>query len=183
MDARTQVDTQVVGALPLVGAMLEQWGLADIVDRVVPWDGDVPLGTLVEVLVTNRLLNPQAMYAVGDWATAAAVTDYFDVTAEQLNDDRLGRALERIAEHGLEVQSAATLEAVKRWKLKTQQIHYDISNAELYGAYPEAQPATDADPGTGPSPTKVPIVPFPTYGRTKSGQGDVKEVQFGLDVL
>ena len=76
MDARTRVDTQVVGALPLVGAMLEQWGLADIVDRVVPWEGDVPLGTLVEVLVTNRLLNPKAMYAVGDWAAAAAVTDY-----------------------------------------------------------------------------------------------------------
>ena len=183
MDARTQVDTQVVGALPLVGALLEQWGLADIVDRVVPWEGDVPLGTLVEVLVTNRLLNPQAMYAVGDWAAGAAVTDYFGLTAEQLNDDRLGRMLERLAEHGLAVQSAATLGAVQQWQLKVQQIHYDISNAELYGAYPDAQPAADADPGTGPSPPKVPIVPFPTYGRTKSGRDDVKQVQFGLDVL
>jgi len=183
MDARTQVDTQVVGALPLVGAMLEQWGLADIVDKVVPWDGDVPLGTLVEVLVTNRLLNPQAMYAVGDWAAGAAVTDYFGVTAEQLNDDRLGRMMERIAEHGLQVQSAATLGAVQQWQLKVKQIHYDISNAELYGAYANAQPATDADAGTGPSPTQVPIVPHPTYGRTKSGRDDVKQVQFGLDVL
>ena len=100
MDARTRVDTQVVGALPLVAAMLEQWGLADIVDQVVPWEGDVPLGTLVEVLVTNRLLNPKAMYAVGEWAAQSAVTDYCGLTAEQLNDDRLGRALERIAEHG-----------------------------------------------------------------------------------
>ena len=183
MDARTRVDTQVVGALPLVGAMLEKWGLADIVDRVTPWEGDVPLGTLVEVLVTNRLLHPQAMYAVGDWAAAAAVTDFFGLTAEQLNDDRLGRALERIAEHGLELQSAATLAAVKQWQLKVKQIHYDISTAELYGAYPNAQPAPDADEGTGPSPTKVPLVPFPTYGRTKSGRDDVKQVQFGLDVL
>ena len=183
MDARTQVDTQLVGALPLVGAILEQWGLADIVDQVVPWEGDVPVGTLVEVLVTNRLLNPQAMYAVGDWAASAAVTDYFGLTAEQLNDDRLGRMLERLAEHGMEVQSAATLGAVKKWQLKVKQVHYDISNAELYGAYPDAQPAADADSGAGPSPTKVPIVPFPTYGRTKSGRDDVKQVQFGLDVL
>ena len=183
MDARTRVDTQVVGALPLVGAMLEKWELAEIVDRVTPWEGDVPLGTLVEVLVTNRLLHPQAMYAVGDWAAAAAVTDFFGLTAEQLNDDRLGRALERLAEHGLELQSAATLAAVKKWQLKVKQIHYDISTAELYGAYPNAQPAPDADEGTGPSPTKVPLVPFPTYGRTKSGRDDVKQVQFGLDVL
>ena len=100
MDARARVDTQVVGALPVVGAILEQWGLAGIVDEVAPWEGDVPLGTLVEVLVMNRLLNPQAMYALGDWAAKAAVTDYFGLTAEQLNDDRLGRALERIADHG-----------------------------------------------------------------------------------
>jgi transposase len=183
MDAHTRVDTQVVGALPLVGGMLEQWGLADIVDQTAPWDGDVPLGTLVEVFVVNRLLNPQAMYAIGDWAAGAAVTDYFGLTAEQLNDDRLGRALERIAEHGAELQSAATLAAVKQWKLKVHQIHYDISNAELYGAYAGAQPAADADGGSGPSPTTVPIVPHPTYGRTKSGRDDVKQVQFGLDVL
>jgi transposase len=183
MDARTQVDTQVVGALPLVGAMLEQWGLAGIVDQVAPSKGEVSLGTVVEVLVTNRLLNPHAMYAVGKWAAGAGVTDYYGLTAEQLNDDRLGRALEHIAEHGAELQSAATLAAVKKWQLKVKQIHYDISTAELYGAYPKAQPAPDADPGTGPSPTKVPIVPFPTYGRTKSGRDDVKQVQFGLDVL
>lgn len=183
MDARTRVDTQVVGALPLVGAMLEQWGLADIVDQVAPWDGDIPLGTLVEVLVVNRLLNPQAMYAVGTWAAGAAVTDYFGLTAEQLNDDRFGRALERIADHGAELQSAATLAAVQQWQLKVKQIHYDISNAELYGAYRNAQPAVDADLGSGPSPTTVPIVPHPTYGRTKSGRDDVKQVQFGLDVL
>jgi transposase len=183
MDARTRVDTQVVGALPLIGAMLEQWGLADVVDETVPSEGEVPLGTLVEVLVTNRLLNPRAMYAVGDWAVQTGVTDYYGVTAEQLNDDRLGRALERIAEHGMEVQSAATLAAVKQWQLKVSQIHYDISNVELYGAYAEAEPAADGDPGTGPSPTAVPAVPFPTYGRTKSGREDVKQVQFGLNVL
>jgi len=183
MDARTRVDTQVVGALPLVGAMLEQWGLADIVDEVVPWQGDVPLGTLVEVLVMNRLLNPKAMYAVGEWAAQAAVTDYYGLTAEQLNDDRFGRALERIAEHGAKVQGAATLAAVKQWGLKVKQIHYDISTAELYGAYATAQPAADADSGQGPSPATVPTVPYPTYGRTKSGREDVKQVQFGLDVL
>jgi transposase len=163
--------------------MLEQWGLADIVDEVVPWEGDVPLGTLVEVLVTNRLLNPKAMYAIGDWAASAAVTDYYGFTAEQLNDDRLGRALERIADHAAVAQSAATLAAVKKWRLKVQQVHYDISTAELCGAYADAQPAADADPGTGPSPTTVPVVPFPTYGRTKSGREDVKQVQFGLSVL
>jgi hypothetical protein len=50
MDARTRVDTPIVGALPVVGAIREQEGLADIRDRVVPWDGDV-LSTVGILLV------------------------------------------------------------------------------------------------------------------------------------
>src|ERR1700746_3534347 len=106
MDAHTRVDTQVVGALPLVAAMLERWGLAEIVNRVVPWEGDVSLGTLVEVLVVNRLLNPQALYEVGTWAEQAAVTHYYGLTAEQLNDDRFGRGLDRLADYLGDAQSA-----------------------------------------------------------------------------
>ena len=183
MDASTRYGTQVVGALPVVAAMLEQWGLGKIIDEVVPWEGSVPLGTLVEVLVVNRLLNPQAMYEVGTWAEKACVAEYYGLTAEQLNDDRLGRALERIADHVANAQNAATLAAVKQWKLKVGQIHYDISNAEFYGAYLGAQAATDADPGKGPSLRSFPNIPFPTFGRTKSGRADVKQVQYGLDVL
>lgn len=51
--------------------------------------------------------------------------------------------------------------------MKIEQVHYDISTAELYGAYPDVQAPADADPGIGPSPATVPTVPFPTYGRTK----------------
>jgi len=182
MDASTRFDTQVVGALPVMVAMLEKWGLAEIVDEFVPWEGEVSLGKLVEVLVVNRLLNPQAMYEVGAWAEEASVADYYGLTAEQLNDDRLGRALERIADHRDSIQAATTLAAVKHWKLQVKQVHYDISNVELYGAYPGAEP-TSTDPGEGPSPTTAPTVPFPTYGRTKSGRDDVKQVQFGLNVL
>src|ERR1700757_779199 len=114
MDAHTRFQTQIVGALPVITHYLEQIDLAATIDHVVPWEGDVPLGTLVEVLVTNRLLNPKAMYAVGAWDAQSSVTDYYALTAKQLNDDRLGRALERIAEHGAAAQSAGTLAAVKQ---------------------------------------------------------------------
>src|SRR5437762_11182137 len=156
MEPSTRCEAQVVGALPLVGAMLEQWGLADIVDQVAPWDGDVLLGTLVEVLVTNRLLNPQAMYAVGDWAAGAAVTDYFGLTAAQLNDDRLGRALERLAGHAPDIQAALVLKAIERFELDVTQIHYVLTTVELYGAY-EVETTQGQPPPT----------PLPTYGRTQ----------------
>ena len=61
--------------------------------------------------------------------------DYYGIAAEQLNDDRLGRALERIARHAFTVQSQLVLHLVKAFKLNVTNIHYDISNVELYGAY------------------------------------------------
>ncbi len=53
MDAATRFNTQIVGALPVISHYLERLELARIVNDLVPWEGDVPLGTLVEILVTN----------------------------------------------------------------------------------------------------------------------------------
>jgi hypothetical protein len=169
MDAQTRFDTQIVGALPAIVHYFERLELAATIDEHVPWQGDVPLGTLVEILVANRLLQPQALFRVGQWSKAAAVTDYFGLTAEQLNDDRLGRALERLAEHAPAIQSALVLKAIDRFELDVTQIHYDLTTVELYGAY---------EVGDG----QPPQAPMPTYGRTKSGRRHVKQVQLGLDV-
>src|SRR6478735_3798719 len=105
MDAHTRFRTQIVGALPVVTRYFERLELAATIDGLVPWEGDVPLGTLVEVLVANRLLQPKARFRVGQWAETAAVTDYYGLTAGQLNDDRLGRALERLNEHAGDIQA------------------------------------------------------------------------------
>src|SRR5262245_1397772 len=124
MDAHTRFQTQIVGSLPVITHYLERIALAATIDQLVPWEGDVPLGTLVEVLITNRLLQPKALFRIGQWAQAAAVTDYYGLTAEQLNDDRLGRALERLAERAPDIQAALVLEAIEHFELDVTQIHY-----------------------------------------------------------
>ncbi len=171
MDAYTRFQTQIVGALPVITHYFEQIDLAATIDGLVPWEGDVPLGTLVEVLVANRLLQPKALFRVGQWAETAALTDYFGLTVEQLNDDRLGRALERLAAHAPDIQAALVLKAIEHFELDVTQVHYDLTTVELYGAY-EVETAEGQPPPT----------PLPTYGRTKSGRKHVKQVQLGLDV-
>jgi transposase len=171
MDATTRFDTQCVGALPVITHYMEQLGLADAVNGQVPWEGEVPLGTLVEVLVTNRLLRPTALFRLDDWAQTAAVTDYFGLQAGQLNDDRLGRALERLAAHADSIQAALTLAAVRTFKLNVSQIHYDLTSVELFGAY-------DLEVPQGQEPPK----PMPAYGRSKTGRKDLKQIQLGLNV-
>jgi transposase len=172
MDASIQYQTQIVGGLPAITAYFDKLDVAAAIDELVPWEGEVPLGTLVEVLITNRLLRPKALFRVGEWAQAAALTDYYDLTAAQLNDDRLGRALERLPAYAETIQAALTLKAIEHFQLDIHQIHYDISNVELYGAYEDFQRDEDQ---TGQ-------IPLPAYGRTKSGRKHVKQIQFGLDV-
>jgi len=172
MDATTRFSTERVGALPVIAAYLEKLKLGEIIDECVPWEGEVSLGTLVEAMTCNRLLNPKAQYKIGEWSERAGVCEYYGVSQEELNDDRLGRALERIAAHGFTIQSQLVLHLIKTFKLDVSKIHYDISNVELYGAY-ERQLNGDSQAEAGPT---------PRYGRTKSGRKNVKQVQFGINV-
>jgi transposase len=191
MDARTRFETRTVGALPMVLAFLETLEVAKTIDELVPWEGEVPLGILVEILILNRLLSPKPLFRVGAWARQAAVTDYYGLTEEDLNDDRLGRALERLNEHRVSVQAGLVAKAVQKFRLDVRYIHYDISNVELFGDYErqlekivarlevdrepvEGASAADAESGPGPR---------PAYGRTKSGRKNVKQIQFGLNVV
>jgi transposase len=171
MDASTRFDTQNVGSLPVIAEYLDRLKIADHVNDLVPWEGEVPLGTLIEAMICNRLLNPKAMFRIDDWAQGAAVSEYLGLEAGQLNDDRLGRALERIAAHSDAVQTAAVLTAIKEFKLDVSQVHYDITGIELYGAY-EMELAEGETPPT----------PTPAYGRTKSGRKNVKQIQVGVNV-
>src|SRR5260370_41795837 len=102
MDAATRFGTQIVGALPVISHYLERLELAKTIDELVPWEGEVPVGTLVEILVTNRLLHPKALFRIDAWARQTGLDSYYGLQAGQLNDYRLGRALERLpaqAEH------------------------------------------------------------------------------------
>ena len=178
MNASTLFDTNVIGSLPVLVEYLDRLKLAETIDKTVPWDGDVPLGTLVEVLVLNRLLNPKAMFRIDDWAQASGVAAYYGLKPNQLNDDRLGRALERVATHTDAIQAPLVLQAVRAFELDVSQIHYDLTSIEFYGAYEQAAAPekSAADSAQNQS------APQPTYGRSKSGRKHVKQIQAGINV-
>ena len=172
MDAAVRFDTQIVGALPVIVDYFERLHLGAIINELVPWEGGIPLGTLVEIMAANRLLNPKALFSVGTWAEKAGLTNYYGVTAAQLNDDLLGRALERVAQHAGGIEAALVTRVVKVFKLQVNQIHFDITDVELYGAYELGELAEGQSPPT----------PRPAYGRTKSGRKNVKQIGVGLNV-
>jgi uncharacterized protein DUF4277 len=185
MSAAVPLQTQVIGALPVIQAYFDKLQLADTIDRLVPWEGEVPLGTLTEILVANRLLGPKPLYRLGQWAEQAGLTGFYQVSAAQLNDDLFGRALERLARHAPDAEAALVLGAVKGFDLDLAQVHYDITTAEFFGAYLNyvgQSAAVDGQQAQG-SATADYQPPVPSYGRSKSGRKNLKQVQLGLNVL
>jgi transposase len=171
MNASARLNTQIVGALPVITQYFDRLDLAATLDQAIPWQGEVPIGTLAEILIANRLLQPKAMYRVGEWAEQVGLTDYYGVTKDQLNDDRLGRMLERVATHAETAANALVLRALAVFRISVKHIHFDVTTAELYGVY-------NLDRADG----QPPPTPLPTYGHTKSGRKHVKQVQLGLSV-
>jgi transposase len=171
MDARIRFTTQSIGALPVIVDYFERLQLSAIINEVVPWEGGIALGTLTEILIANRLLAPEPLYRIGQGAQQAGLTDYHGVTAEQLNDDLFGRALERLAKFGEVVEAALVARMTRVFKVQVNQIHFDITDVELYGAYEQQVPEGQTPPA-----------PQPAYGRTKSGRKNVKQIGLGLNV-
>jgi len=172
MGKNIQYDTEIIGAFPVIAEYLKKLGVASIVDELVPWEGNIPLGTLAEILILNRMLNPKAMVRVGEWAKKAGVTEYYGVTAEQLNDDLLGRALERLSKYRCEIETALVMVCIRKFGLDVAYVHFDITGVELYGSYERQTPAEGEESASLQ----------PAYGRTKSGRKNVKQIQLGLNV-
>lgn len=90
-----------LGALPLVDHFLERTGLVGLLGRYLPAeDARVRLAPAVAVrlVITNLLVGRQPLYGLGEWAARfdPAALGLASGEVALLNDDRVGRALERL---------------------------------------------------------------------------------------
>ena len=90
-----------VGGLPIVDHMLKRMSLESILQQHLPQDDrrmEIPTTTGLLLLLRNLLLSREPIYGVGEWAERYA-PDLLGLSRGQLNhlnDDRLGRCLDRL---------------------------------------------------------------------------------------
>ena len=93
--------TYDVGALPIINRILERMRLSDILKQSLPDDDprtQLPTHRGLLVLVRNILSSREPVYGIGQWASSYA-PDLFDMwhhEMDRLNDDRVGRCLDRL---------------------------------------------------------------------------------------
>jgi hypothetical protein len=79
-----------VGAIPVLYPILEELALQSEVNDLRPSKAAIELGWLTLLLTLNRLLTPQPLYKVGDWASQTVLPQVLALPVAQLYDNRLG---------------------------------------------------------------------------------------------
>jgi len=167
-----------LGALPIVNHFLDRMGLPALLERYLPSDDPrllLPPASAVRLVVVNLLLGRSPLYALGEWALrfdpALLAMSTEDVAA--LNDDRAGRALERLFDADrTSMLTELMLKVISEFAVNTSELHNDSTSISVHGVYPNA----DGAPRGGKD---TPVI---TWGHSKDHRPDLKQLVWILTV-
>lgn len=171
-----------LGPLALLDPLLQRMQVADIIDRHLPPDPQLEFshGQVLSLLLAARLSSPTALVNVPAWAEKAGADILWNIPADKLNDDRLGRALDAFFTQRHSILACVAEQVLRTAKLSRDCLHFDPTHVLFYGAYDSSQPR----PNRLPLPPHTPSADFPpahiTYGY---GASDVKLVQVGVTAV
>lgn len=103
-----------VGGMLFLYPILEELGVAEVVDKYCFTEAEVEHGTVLSVLVLNRLTAPRPLYKVARWMAFTILPLVLGIPARKFNDDRLGRTLDAIEPH---LQAIQTESPPDGWRL------------------------------------------------------------------
>lgn len=143
---------RLLGSLPLIAHFARRLSIQATIDRLCPSRGNAYLshGQVALAIIANRLTQPQALYQILAWSHKWGVREVFGIADEYLNDDRLARCLDALAEQIDPIQGEVTVAAVWQFDLDLSPLHWDLTSVGLQGEYPpEEQDPSHPKPAYG----------------------------------
>lgn len=173
-----ELRSETVGSLPVINHFLARMGVGELLERHLPRD-DARLrlapAAVIGVVVRNLIVAHRPVYALGEWAAAydPALLGLGPGEAAALNDDRVGRMLDRLFDADrASLVTAVVLRAVREFAVELAQLHNDSTTVTFSGNYPRA---TGAARGAKTAPAI-------TYGHNKDHRPDLKQLLWVLTV-
>jgi len=108
------------GPAPLIAAMCRAIGLMKTINDMLRWDPSqckISPGSRIEAMIINVLTNRRPLYKLEEFFKNIDVEKVFGpgIEAGDLNDDAMGRALDKLAEAGpKEVYCTVALRALRK---------------------------------------------------------------------
>jgi transposase len=174
----THLESLEVGAAPVVRHFLDRLQLEALFARHLPPSTrrpeDIPSAVVLCLLVTNLLLARRPLYALPQWA-ARRVPEHLGLRPDQLDelgDDRLGRALDRLYRADrASLLTALVIGAVRAFGIELAELHNDTTTVTFAGAYAQQAPASQRE-----RPPRI------TFGYNKDHRPDLKQLVYSITV-
>lgn len=176
MESSLALESRAVAGLPLVNTVLARLGFDHLLGQALPAGGRLPAARALGVLVrTIALHDRQPVYTHAEWARRIEPA-LLGLRADQvslLNDDRVGRALDRLFDADrAALLTELVLATVREFQVDVDQLHNDSTTLTLTGDYRGAT----GQPVRGTPTLRV------TYGHNKDHRPDLKQLLFVLTV-
>ena len=173
------LQSATIGALPILNHLFQRMRLEEFLRGYLPpEDRRTKLAAAkgLLVLLRNLLVSREPIYGVGEWAARHAADGLGLTVAEVglLNDDRVGRALDRLfaADVPSLVLTVAT-HVVKEFGVRLDELHNDSTTVTFCGAY---SAAAEERRFLGRPTLAI------TFGHNKDHRPDLKQLLFILTV-
>ncbi|MCA1677435.1 MAG: IS1634 family transposase [Actinobacteria bacterium] len=173
-----ELESQRLGALPIIDRFLGRMGLAARLERCLPGgDARVSLSTatVIGVLVANLGLEREPLYGLAGWAGSfePGLMGLQPGEAALLNDDRVGRALDALFDADrATLLTELTLHVISEFAVDCAQLHNDSTSIALHGDYTAADGRARAGKPT----------PAAALGHSKDHRPDLKQLVLILTV-
>jgi len=160
------ITTTTLSHLGLVSGTFDELGIADIIDANIPKSRNHNLShsTVMKAMCINGLgFNESRLYLFSKYFENLPTERLLGkgILPEHINDDILGRTLDKIYEHGCtELFNKIVLKAMKNVPLDNHILHNDTTSFSLYGNYEKRD-------------TELNTIEI-TYGHPKDNRWDLK---------
>jgi len=175
---RFELHSERVGALPIVNYFCRRVGLDEALAAHVP-DDDRRLrlarAAALGVVVRNLVIEHEPVYALGEWAAPYQPTllGLGSSDVELLNDDRVGRSLDRLFDADrASLLTEVVLRAVRSFGIDCAELHNDSTTVTFTGNYRRG----DGRPRGGKATAEI------TFGYNKDHRPDLRQLVWILTV-
>ena len=196
MQKASQMKVENLDHLGLIAGLVDEIGIVPKINELV---GEQPgeivsPGLVVKAMIINGLgMFSAPLYLFSKFFEGKAIEHLLGsgIEASHLNDDRLGRVLDKLYLSGItNIFTTIALEAAQKFEINTDTSHLDSSSFHLHGKYEQELPSvsfstTETDSNqldnssinhqTSPIPIEI------TYGYSRDHRPDLK--QFILDLI
>ena len=173
-----ELESETIDALPIINHFIDRLGLDEILKCAMPHadpSNHIMPYTSIGILLRNIITGRLPVYGFKEWVTLFA-PKLFNLQPEQveyINDDRIGRALEKLFDTDrASLMTEIVLKAVREFGIEMDQFHNDSTSITFHGGYENA----NGDKMRGKSTLNI------THGHNKDHRPDLKQLVFDLTV-